>query len=219
MNVSTIPRVRTSTGAKTGDFVPSNYAEMFDHYYGYIRALVVKAHIDYQDVDDVSMSILTKFCEKDVLKDFDPHYHADVARKALFRTFLSGFVLIYLRHYVNRQWVNQKRELLYLDIPDPTTSGSAGESWGEHSGLLNEAAVQGEWDASTLVQDIRKRLLSEPAVQKCPLQDLFDECVRQISTADRTNVDQLAETFGISATTVRTRLRELRAIVGEVIAS
>lgn len=210
----------SSTTAVPKDFVPTTYSEMFEHYYSYIRFLVVKSGIDYQNAEDVAMGILASFFERDVLSDFDPEYSAQYVNdfssgKALFRTFLSGFVLLYVRHYRQRQAINKVREPLYVNTPV-----ADGMEWGESSGLLVlEDDDHLEWHTQELVASIRQRLATVPVNTRCSLHDLFEACLRQVEATGGTSVADLALEFDVGKTTMRSRMTDLRAVIDEVFQS
>lgn len=52
---------------KRPDIIPANYDELFTAYYDYVVGLVVTSGIDVQNAEDVAMTILATFFEKDVL--------------------------------------------------------------------------------------------------------------------------------------------------------
>ena len=142
----------------TLELVPSTFEELYKHYYPYVARLVATSGIPHQDVDDVTQTLLAIFYEKGVLEDFDPEYtsvYQGTTRRALFRTFLSGFVKTYVRHHRERLMIHAHREPTLLNAPATGTPGAP--SWyEEHAPVFEEAH-----DVLTeveLVNDIRWQL-------------------------------------------------------------
>ena len=212
----------TREPSKYPDFVPTTYTELFDHYYAYVSTLVFKSGIDDQNVEDVTMSILSKFFENDVLSDFDPtftsHYNG-VTRKAVFRTFLSGFVKIYVRHYRDRQQINKQRSAISADALVCANIGSCSEvTWME----LNGPSLVDTYDdleTTDLINTVRSHLRQMAKTkERCPLTDLFEATLVHANLYGKPMVDSLAEQFGVSETTVRNRLSQLRTEIHEACA-
>ena len=215
------PRTITQAGRPSStrypDFVPANYTELFDHYYPYVRGIVFKSGIDSQSCADVTMSILEKFFAHDVLADFNPEFtstHGGVTRKAMFRTFLSGFVKIYVRHHRDRQIITKAREAISLDAPagdDNTWMDYYGET---HVDTYDQLMIE---DAVLTVQD-HLATLSDPR-GRCEMLDLFNMTLEHSVTYGSPNVEILSQYFEVSETTIRNRLKALRAEIHEVFES
>lgn len=214
----TVGSVTRSSGVP--DFVPEDYTQLFAHYYSYVIALVKKAGIDEGNVEDVSMTILSRFFEKDVLNDFDPDFrsaHTRAGTQAKFRTFLSGFVLIYLRHHRDLQVRQQTRFPFSTDFPVASPNGGPDVPWievnsppieeGYHDLYLNE-----------LVQNIQSHLASLPQFP-CRFSALFASMLRHIEEYGSPIVSLLAQEHEVSETTIRGWVVRLRAEVRKVLDS
>lgn len=97
---------------------PKSDSEVFAEYYPHVKYLVRKAGIRHDFVEDYSMMLMEKFIAKNVLNDYDPSYVSEVdgtPRTANFRTFFSGFVTAYLRHYVKRDRIDAQRHSTSID--------------------------------------------------------------------------------------------------------
>ncbi len=198
---------------KRPDIIPANYDELFTAYYDYVVSLVVTSGIDVQNAEDVAMTILATFFEKDVLSDFDPNRHIEyggVVRKAVFRTFLSGFVKIYVRHYRDRQNISKSREPIILDTPmnDGTDSGALIDFIGlvhndDHSGVSYDRFVR---SVSNHLSTIK------PAghAAKCTLSVFFEAVASQVKQTGHLNVIELANSLGMGETSAYNWLHRLR---------
>lgn len=206
------------------DYVPTDYTDLYEHYYEYITKLVRNARIYPDNIEDVSMSILEKFIENDVLHDFDPTYTTEyegATRKAMFRTFLSGFVRLYLRHYIDRQRVKLQREPLSTNLPVTTGFGEASftREWLDIFGPTTTDTYDSLY-TEDLIQTLRGQLegASNPAWVKCSLVDLYDAVILQVRANGKPNALELARTLGVSKHTVGDRMKSLKAAITEALA-
>lgn len=97
---------------------PASYDELFRNYYGWLRRVVIARGIPLVSADDVTMSILTTFMEKDALKSFDPDREYTSNGKPVrsnFRKFITHFFVVYLQHYRDVENRNNKRN---LELPE-----------------------------------------------------------------------------------------------------
>lgn len=201
----------------TLEFVPSTFEELYKHYYPYVARLVATSGIPHQDVDDVAQTLLMLFYEKGVLEDFDPEHdttYKGVTRRALFRTFLSGFVKTYVRHYRDRIKIHAERERLLVNVPVFEQ-----HEWGvfhiepyeETFEVLNEVE---------LVNDIRWQMsTTEPngPRDRCDLPALFNAVLEQSYRLGQLDVKELSEQFNVSKTTMHRWLDRMREQVRTVI--
>lgn len=212
----------TSAPPRTAD-VPQDFSEMFDRYYDYVVRLVAQSGIDFQNAEDVAMTILTKFFEKDALSDFDPEYtteYGGVTRKAVFRTFLSGFVKTYVRHYKDRQRLQAQREGFSTDTV-MFTYAESGEyaTWMDLNGPTYEETHE-ELHAQDLIVAIRTHLATVPprnAQDQCNLAALFESVLVQTYEDGSVDTAALATQFSVSKTSVQNWLKRLRAEVSIVV--
>ncbi len=219
-----VSRERAATTQREADrSVPSSFEEMFATHYDYVVRLVAQSGIDFQNAEDVAMTILTKFFEKDALNDFDPEFtteYGGITRKAVFRTFLSGFVKTYVRHYRDRQEVTRLREgfsvdtvmFTYADSGEPAT-------WMDLQGPSFEEKYE-DLAEQDLLASIRSRLQhSTPrnSQDQCNMPEFFEAVLRQTYAEGRVDTAALAEEFGVSKTSIQNWLKRLRSEVSSVI--
>lgn len=98
---------------------PADYAELYEHYFGAMKAMVAKAGIHSHNVEDVAMDILSKFMEKDALAQYDPGKLFDVGerpkfagprhRPARFASYLRRFVFLYVKQHLDAQAVQDRK--------------------------------------------------------------------------------------------------------------
>lgn len=197
-----------SHSKRTTPPTPTDYTELFDNYYDYVQRLLYRAGIERQNLEDVSMSILLKFYEKDVLSDYSPEYkavHNGVEKTATFMSFLSGFVLLYARHYRDRQNIMAKRSHAF-----PETDSEAPPAF--------PTAVVPEYDnlyMEDLVHTVSAHLNDVPRLPRArfDLSDLFPRVVRQVEENGAISSTELAAEFGVTSETIRNRLKDLRTEV------
>lgn len=221
--VSTPTALSNSGTRLSADFVPESFDELFSHYYVYVVKLVQSFGIDRQNAEDVAMTILTTFFEKDALSDFNPEYttaHSGIVRKAVFRTFLSGFVSIYVRHYRDRQNLSLKREGISTDST-LFTNYETGEpvTWMDYCGprFYEEFEDHAEED---LINQIRARVAAAKprnAQDKCDLVLFFELVLQQTKEHGEVQVDELATLFDVSKTSIQNWLKRLRVEVNSVV--
>lgn len=118
--------IDTSTGK------PETYADLFEHYHGFVLGLVLKAGIRPQDAEDVASEILLWFMEKDALTWYDPAKVFDVGpnpnrpgprfRTARFSSLLRRVVLLRVRKYLDIQYINEVREKVVPHTADEAVS-------------------------------------------------------------------------------------------------
>lgn len=216
-------RERITRERALGDYVPTSFEDMFAHYYEYVVRLVATSGIDFQSAEDVAMTILTKFFEKDALSDFNPEFstqYGGVVRKAVFRTFLSGFVKTYVQHYRDRQRIQQDREgfstdtvlFIYAESGDPAT-------WMDLNGPTHEDTHDGLYSRE-LVHAIRTHLKAVPArngQDQCDLPAFFEAVLRQTFEDGKVDTVALAKEFSVSKTSIQNWLKRLRVEVAKVV--
>ncbi len=175
---------------------------------------VQKWGIDAQNAEDIAQTILTTFFEKDALSDFNPEYESEykgVRRKAQFRTFLTGFVGVYVRHYRDRQGLQRTREGMSTDTP-VRLSDEDESTWIEEFG----PEVVEEYEDLHFVDfvlSVRGRLTGDEQ-----LVNLFNAIVRQVHNDGALNTTELAEEFGCSRTAIRNRIQKLRDLISAQLA-
>lgn len=202
---------------------PADYAELFERYYDYVVALVKRSGIDDVRKEDVAMEILLRFIERGSLEAFDPTlvFHFDGKdRPAKFRSYLTRFVLAYVRGHWDRQARLGARELLIWDMPMSEGAGwgdDAPSTWGELYGGSSpgpEDEVCDVLEEQERVKYLRDYIAGVPFRSRydtCDLVALFDEVIRQIREQGGWNVAELRRTFGVSTTAMHTWMWWLRS--------
>lgn len=204
--------------------VPADFTELFGHYYDYVVRLVKKAGIEPQNAEDVAMTILSKFYEKDALSDYDPTRTREingVARTTQFSTFLSGFVLVYVQHYRDRQNVTKWREVLKVD----STVTVGGPDGAEKNWLDVQGHVTRDDHDDLLLQDLAASITAHlktregtGRARRVALTDFFSRLMVEVTVDARINVARLAEEYQVSPQAVYKWLDTLRAEIDIVLA-
>lgn len=197
---------------------PASYEELYRMYYNYVVSLVRRMGIDEDRKEDVASSILLRFYERDFLAKFDPSlvfsYNGE-KRPARFKSFLSKFVIIYVRSHREKQINRARRELLICDSPIDDSSWLdffGGRVQGPEDDVIEMLSEQ------ELVADLRRHLTTIPrrsVHDMCDLPAVFDVLVEQIREYGRYDVAQLKVHFGVSATSMHSWLWWLRANLAE----
>jgi hypothetical protein len=206
-------------------FIPASYDELFRHYYQYVVKQVILFGIEPASAEDVAMSILTKFLENDALEDFDPNFqspHVETGRKAVFATFLSGFVRTYAQHHRNMQSKRASRESVSCD---ETTGGHQKDNPGGELLVIDLIAepITDQYDiveARTVVRAIRARLEAEVpsnSQDKSNLPALFDAMLRQYQLNSEVSPLAISKEFGVTKNSIHNWIKRLRVIAAEVI--
>lgn len=191
---------------------PVSYEELFRNYYSFVVGLVGKQGISPDNREDVASEILLRFYERDFLNEFDPSLTFEVngkTVKARFKSFLSAFVVNYVRSHRDRQNLRAKREPLIVDGSDRSdyilqgTDSSAMHYEDDYSSLYEEE----------LVAKLRAYLVTVPRKSRqdqCDLPRLFDAIVDQVRRNGKYSVKELQEVFGVSPTAIHSWLGWLR---------
>jgi len=204
------------------DYVPSSYDDFYRHYYLYVVKLVKTFGIEQRSAEDVAQSIILKFFENDVLSDYDPERTSSYGgseRKAVFRTLLSGFVSIYVRHYREKQFKLIHREGLGINLE--SASQYRAPFTVEETTLplvIEEYESLVEFD---LIRSIRAHLATTVPtnrLDKCNLPLLFESVLESYRADKRPSMPDLAEQFGVSTTSIQNWMKRLRVEIEKVIA-
>lgn len=201
--------------ARTENIVPDSFSELFDHYYGYVVRLVADNGIVADNAEDVAMTILLHFFRRDALGFYDPNFttnHSGVTRQARFSTFLSGFVLEYLKHHRVMQSKKMSREPISLDAIVHNDEGSDSDTWLDIHGPAHDPGEEAVEYLDT-VASIRRRLADvRPRTEQDKFNALeFFEAVReQVYLTDTYSVQDLAKRFGVATSTIQAWMKRLR---------
>lgn len=204
---------------------PENYAELFRIYYVYVVRLVHKHGIDENIKEDVASEILTRFFERGFLEKFDPTltfpYKGEL-RPARFRSFLSKFVLTYVRGHYDKQQRTAAREIQICDMQVSGHQSTAGDiRWIDVYGPMtdgHEEAVLDEVMADELIKGLRNYLADVPRrsdYDNCNLVALWDALTTQVRDRGECDVKALSEQFGVSYTAMHTWIWWLRENVAQ----
>lgn len=197
--------VRTKTATIDFSVAPSSYEELYRNYYSFVVGLVGKHGIAPDNREDVASEILLRFYERDFLNEFNPELSFEVNGKlvkARFKSFLSAFVVNYVRSHRDRQNLRIKREPLIVDAP-ATTMSDPEHYEDDYSAIYEEE----------LVVKIREYLATVPRKSRqdqCDLLALFDAVVRQVRINGKYSVKDLQTQFGVSPTAIHTWLGWMR---------
>jgi hypothetical protein len=199
------------SGALTESIVPATYDELFAHYYPYVLKLI-RPYIDEANVEDVAMTIIMKFIEKDVLVDYDPAAKRRDGSETSFITFLSGFVFAYLRGFVTTQQKQHYRYPISTDkeVTRSVEGGTGSSTWLDVYGGGYEEEFTDLTDAEFLMR-VRAHLASQEHKWEKPVALLFEFIVMQLDEHARIRRDELAELFEVSVTTIFRMLQMLKS--------
>lgn len=198
---------------------PADYAELFEKYYSYVVILVRRLGIWPGQAEDVASEILLRFYERDFLAKFDPSLvfeYEGQQRPARFKSFLTKFVMTYVRGHYDKQTRRADREVLLCDQPVGNRANSNSQPWIDVFGDTTPGIDTDVIEALTeeeLVGKLRAYIQGVPRRSQfdtCDLVRLFDEVVKQIHTHGKFNITALRATFGISSTAMHSWMWWLR---------
>lgn len=186
--------------------IPKTQEEVFRQYYPHVKFLVARSGIRRDYVEDYSMLLITKFMERDMLNLYDPTHTTEVngvMRTANFKTFLSGFVSRYLKHFAARDKINASRSAYSSDV-------RLGEN--NDTPLLDYLGITVSDDTDTVevdeLIDRVKKSLQDPKKER--LSEFFDIILLQVEDYGKVNTRELSEIFEVTRTTVHNWLKKLR---------
>lgn len=195
---------------------PASYEELYKNYYSFVVGLVGKQGISLDNREDVASEILLRFYERDFLNEFNPDLSFEVngrVVKARFKSFLSAFVVNYVRSHRDRQNLRAKREPLVVDQ-------------GSYEGFVYSDLDAGyEDDYSSLyeeelvfkIRDFLKTVPRKSRQDQCDLLALFDAVVRQVRMNGKYSVKELQAQFGVSPTAIHTWLGWMRLNIAKAL--
>lgn len=192
------------------NYVPRDYEDLFRHYFPHVKRLVSSYRVDPQSVEDVSMTLLTKFVERESLEKYSEtatFTHGGEEKTAKFSTYLSGFVFAYVRYLAHRERLTKHREVVAFDAPGLNGPGSP--SWGEMMLPPVEDSHEDLYAAET-TQHIRSHLRTLPVKRGADLVLLFDLICTQVAEEGTIVVKDLAALFEVHQNTIRNWIALLR---------
>lgn len=201
-----------SAAPKAVHEAPSDYEEFHRMYFEYIKNLVKRAGVAYQNVDDVAMGLVTRFIEMDILNQYQPEFTdpSGVTRSVRFRTYLTSLVLVYVKHPRHRLNVHYRREVAELEdlvqvMDFPEGQGPTPEE------VLDRITYE---DMLFFISVALSNIQSSRSSLR--MDEFFLTVARQVEEDDRINVARLAKAFHVSTTSIRAWLgrleREVRTL-------
>lgn len=195
---------------------PADYAALYTQYWDYVLTLVRRFGFEENKREDVAAEILLRFYERDFLSVFDPTLvfeYQGQERPARFKSFLTKFVLTYLRGLKDKQRRQSNREKLLCD----TLVGNQEivpwvEVFGDTMPGADEIAL-GRLEEEDLVAELRAFITRVPrrsAYDTCDLVKLYDAVIEQVREHGVWDVAALRQQFGVSSTAMHSWLWWLR---------
>lgn len=202
---------------------PENYQELFEEYWGFVKAHVARAGIAPQDVEQVAMDIMTTFLAKDALSWYDPEMLHDTEalagrpkqaviagprmRKARFSSFLGRFVNLYVRQHKDKQNTRSFKEPIRCEQPVLVGDGEA-LSWLDRNGP--ETGLESDLEHDDWVGSVADYLDELEVRGKRDLARLFRMLVEQANNDGVANRKAIAAEFQVSDTAVCHMVKDLR---------
>jgi DNA-directed RNA polymerase specialized sigma24 family protein len=219
-----VTKVKTAIDYSTA---PESYDELFRNYYSFVVGLVGKQGISLDNREDVASEILLRFYERDFLNEFNPNLSFEVngkTVKARFKSFLSAFVVNYVRSHRDRQNLRIKREPLIMDAPLLSHNDMVNNTIESTVPLIQAKNIY-EDDYSDLYEEemvarIRNYLKTVPRKSRqdqCDLLALFDTVVHQVRMNGKYSVKELQAKFGVSPTAIHTWLGWMRLNIAKAL--
>jgi DNA-directed RNA polymerase specialized sigma24 family protein len=215
MTASNLTLLTEASNSISRDYRPKSFEDMFLHYYAFVHKFVKKMGIAPKDAEDITMAILVKFYERESFDYYDDEYVREdnpTQKVAAFRTFLTGFVKLYLRHYRERQTARDYREAVSLDS---TLTGTDTLMYDHPSNAVEDSHI--ELFSAELESRIRKHLAATPNRGKLNLSEFFEQVCDHVDRYDKVNRAELASHFGVGVSTINNWLSTLRTHVDIVI--
>jgi hypothetical protein len=195
--------------------LPTSYTEVYEHYYPMMIRMVSEAKIDYQDVPDVAMELLTTFIAKDGLTFFDPTRVTQPGTEGrLFHAMLKGFTGVYVRKYQDRQRRDAQRiykmspEQIVGDAPlSDDVDCQAYPALAKAAGLISEVSIEAVLESRSIAANITDALFLLKQIHPKYNWDLFLESVTDRALDGRIlSHAWLAEQLNVSSKTAKRML-------------
>lgn len=183
--------------------VPTSDAEVFENYFALIKWHVVRAKISDGAVEDYAMILMERFIQHGLLAQYDPS-------KANFRTFLSGFVTSYLRHFKAQDLKQVERSYLSTDF----TVGDKDDTLILDLKGYSAPDKFGDAEVNVQVEAIRKKI-EDLGDEKFLL--FFDVVMLQIEEYGQIDVAELEELFGVTRSSIYNWRKRLRGYFEELV--
>lgn len=215
----------TNKTSSTIDYAvaPKDYEELFKNYYSFVVGLVGKHGIALDNREDVASEILLRFYERDFINQFNPDLSFEVngkTVKARFKSFLSAFVVNYVRSHRDRQNLRAVREPLIVDgqfaantdIVPAASSGVVGGMVNQvgNSSYTDDYSAMYEEELVRYLRDFLQTVPRKSRQDQCDLVKLFDAVVSQVRINGKYSVKELQAIFNVSPTAIHSWLGWLR---------
>lgn len=189
---------------------PTNYDQLFRDYYPYVKNLIVKYGVPYDQAEDVAMILLEKVIQHDLLNQFDDERIGTNGRPVHFKTFFSGFILSYVRHLVDRINKSTFREPQYVDllVREGENKVAGSHSWLDARGFVHEDDLT-LIEYEMLLSRIRVHLSTLPVRRKKNFSLLFDLMLMQVDDTGKLNKRELSGLFEVSESLVSSWVKQL----------
>lgn len=177
--------------------IPADYSALFTGHFPHMLRVVKELGIDAQDAEDVAMTILAKFVERDALHAFDPEHESG----STFSNFIGGFVSAYIKQYQHKQWARRRRNSK-IPVTDPEIANT----------MVHEDVYE-DLEYQDLVDTIRKHLVDVPPRVRATLtlSEVFEKVLVQFDEHGEIRVGELSARLGfVRAASSRPYLKDLR---------
>lgn len=194
--------------SRTG--APANYEELVEHYGDFVKNLIVKAGIAYQDVEDVTQEILTTFYAKGALAWYDGdklHPAGKTMKTARFASFLSIFVRRYVLSHRDKQYTLARKVPFRLEH---VTDEESGGTYGEAVADIQQELLFNVIEASEWVEGVMRHLDSLEVRGKRDLARVFRLVVIQTMEDGEVNRHKIASEMDVSYTAICHMFQDLR---------
>ncbi len=194
---------------RTANVVPKTYDELFRHYYPLVKGMVKKANVHPQLCEDVAMVLIEKIIEKDLLSQFDPEYVAANGKKINFSSYLSGFVMAYVRHLAARTRIDADRNRTYMNQESSEELRTEDWlSWMDYHGFTHEDD-HSQIEYALIVHRVRAHLRGLPVKGKKNFSELFELVLEQLEETGKVHKADLAEKMNCAPSHITTMMRSL----------
>lgn len=185
--------------------VPNSEAEVFEQYFPHVKFLVARAGIRPDYVEDYAMNLMIKFLEKGILNQYNPDRETvveGVKRTASFKTYLSGFVNSYLRHFKERDNIHKDRSRISTDMN--VSLGDNEVPLLDYFGVFVSDNTD-RIEAREIIEHVKMSVSEHPRLSL-----FFDFVILQVIEHGKIDVAELSELFDVTKSTIHNWLAKLR---------
>lgn len=190
---------------------PESFEDLVIHYGDFVKSLVIRYGIAYQDAEDISQEILLKFYERDALSWFDGdklHPAGKTMKRARFASFLRAFVSKYVLSHRDKQHTRARKEPFRLEH---LTEDESGGTWGDSVPDDSQTAVLEMADFSEWLDRVSEYLAALPERGRAgELHVVFVMAVSSLFETGAVDRKAIAAHYEVSDTAVTQMFRDLR---------